>query len=886
MKFIWLSFLPLIGMIAFCACSSADNAPLTPFKIKENMTLPVWDTNERKSGRELIGTWTLSIDAETHFIEVKPVRTNEIHLNVTDFIGNPYVELNTIYPNYVYDLDVTISNHTLSDAYDVRIIIFTDDVGHNLENPDGWTALYDIPVGKVINPFFAYAKTEPNRVFAGHARITENLLIFIPPGSSDVQFAIDVSYPGNCVEPYSIENFQQDTLYSYTGAEANFEVDILDWQGDVSEVYIHCPEITAEQLTSFSHVNGDTWGTNIVNNTGVSAGEYKGWILGRSSGSGDLALYENVTVVVTYGTTTPLNPEILSSLSTFTRCSTVVTNGNYAYVGDGMNLDAKMMVIDISDPVNPEIVGETETLWSFDIAYKDDHVFMIGDESYDSTLHVIDVSDPTNPTVVGSLEIYTSIGIGGFDIKGNYAYIATGSQGLQIIDISDPSQPYVAESFTNGMNWYDVEIKEDLLFCACGWLLFILDISDPMNPVEISNLQTTLTRITVKDDLAFGTEPNTYFSIYDISDPENPAMISQVIPGNSPHKAAIKGNFAFIGSMIGIKVYDFSDPVQPELVTTFETYDSRVISFKNDLAYVADLEGGLLVINFENPVEPYIAGGIPALSPRKLKVVNDLAFLSLDIHGYSIVDITDKLNPEIIYFSSSPTSREIAVNDNFAFIAGNRLTILDISDPQVPLMVTDFSLPETIDRIEIRGNYLYTGGYNRDLVIIDVSDPGDPQIVSQVSLPSSNSIFVYGNYAYVAAGDGGLYIVDIEDPTSAVIVGSVITFNARDVAVQGEYALVADDEAGIKIIDVSDTANPQTIGQVATYRAIGIAVQDEYVYVADSSQGMKVFEISVPSNPTLFSSLDSDSSLLGLQVEENLAYWADYQDGFKIVKLW
>ena len=69
----------------------------------------------------------------------------------------------------ILDVDVLLRNSIGINGYDVRGILYTDEAGHLLTNPDNWTDLYDIPGGRDINPFKAYNKDDYYRSFPGDA---------------------------------------------------------------------------------------------------------------------------------------------------------------------------------------------------------------------------------------------------------------------------------------------------------------------------------------------------------------------------------------------------------------------------------------------------------------------------------------------------------------------------------------------------------------------------------------------------------------------------------------------------------------------------------------------------------------------------------------------
>jgi len=200
------------------------------------------------------------------------------------------------------------------DLFDVRLIVYTDNDGTELKNPDNWTALFDMPGGSFINPFKAYSTSQPSRRFANGAFHTETASIYLPGEMQyhNIVLAIDASIPSNCEEPYLIDNFTQENLASGVGANANITIDVYNWLPDVDNVKLHCPAITGNPTDSFSFDSGNTWSLNLVNNNGVKAGDYLAMISATSTGSGNLELYDVLTITVssyqwtkTWGGTTP-----------------------------------------------------------------------------------------------------------------------------------------------------------------------------------------------------------------------------------------------------------------------------------------------------------------------------------------------------------------------------------------------------------------------------------------------------------------------------------------------------------------------------------------------------------------------------------------------------
>ncbi len=296
-----LSLLILLLALGY-GCSGADPTVSAPSQY------PGDAATVSAPGRQLWGIWNFSFNPENLSLEPVPARHLLAHYKITDWLLPPAcddcieIKVNSFDPvAHILDADITMRNPTQVTGRDVRGILYTNAAGHQLANADSWTGTWDIPGGLNINPFKAFAKTDSTHSFLPSAEYTENYLIKVPspPQWAAIVYAVDASWPGNCNEPYSIENFNQDLLSNETAAQADVSVDVLDWQDDVDSVTISATEITGDDSTALTHLSGNTWGTTITNNNGASAGEYSALISATSPNAGINTLYQYVTIVVT-----------------------------------------------------------------------------------------------------------------------------------------------------------------------------------------------------------------------------------------------------------------------------------------------------------------------------------------------------------------------------------------------------------------------------------------------------------------------------------------------------------------------------------------------------------------------------------------------------------
>ena len=290
----------LVFALNLAGCSSNKSNPLTPVNNGNGLDLPFVEPDKTPSDHQLLSTFTATFDIESLSSTVQPNRTLNAHHNYTGMIPTPIITINSWDPiTETIDIDIQLHNPTWTSVYDVRLIIFTDTAGHKLLNDDNWTSHWDIPEGLIANPFKAYAKNQPNRIFTGETFHQENFQIKCPDDNFNVQFTIDASFPGNCEGPYEISNFEQGELYDRVGNKATLSVDAVELDTVVYKVFLYCPEITGGGFIPFTYHNDNKWILQLTNETGAPVGEYIGYLKATSYYSVQHDLYDEITIHVT-----------------------------------------------------------------------------------------------------------------------------------------------------------------------------------------------------------------------------------------------------------------------------------------------------------------------------------------------------------------------------------------------------------------------------------------------------------------------------------------------------------------------------------------------------------------------------------------------------------
>jgi hypothetical protein len=263
---------------------------------------------------------------------------------------------------------------------------------------------------------------------------------------------------------------------------------------------------------------------------------------------------------------------------------------------------------------------------------------------------------------------------------------------------------------------------------------------------------------------------------------------------------------------------------------------------------------------------------LSAAELSRIKVENDQTVISVD--GRSIT-VEQSLNLVGVWDRLSFAS-DIAISGNYAYVVGDTLEIIDISNPDQPVYRSNYNIYYGTD-ISIVGNYAYvTGDYH--LKILDISNPTTPILKStSYTYGGSESVEVVGNYAYVAVSGSrhpynlGLIILDISDPNTPIWQG--LYQPPRDVynvEIDGNYAYLSTSSS-LDILDISNPTAPTLIGSYSYGWTGNVEIVGNYAYIS-SYYLLEILDISNPAAPTLVSSTVTGSSAGDIEIIGNYAY--------------
>jgi len=526
----------------------------------------------------------------------------------------------------------------------------------------------------------------------------------------------------------------------------------------------------------------------------------------------------------------------------------VAVGGTYAYVADKY---AGLLIIDISEPSAPRIVGSYYLQFAVDVAIADSYAYVA---DFGSGLQVIDVSDPTSPGIVGMISVTDPMdGPLNVAVAGNHAYLTLGPPGLDIIDVSDRASPQRVGTVPLPGAAFGVVVANQHAYVTNTYLpgLQILDIGDPMLPFVVGTTSTpdAALAVVVSGGFAFIACPRSGLQVIDVENPASAPLVGSVTTPDTPRGVAVCGHYAYVADRIsGLQVIDINDPMSPRIVSSVATPYA---------AYDVAIDGN----------HAYVATGVTL----------------------EVVDITEPLSPRVVG-SVEVRATAVAVTDNYALVvsysSGEQLYVVDISDPTAPKFVgsSGYDLFQATD-VFVAGNHAYVVDtqYRVNFKVFDITDPLLPRMVSSLRTGSADGLWVVNNHAYLACGFG-LQVVDVMDPMSPQIVGSVLTPDRiRCVAAADGYAYVAGG-GWAHVIDISEPRSGTIVGTVylpGPHDSGGIALTPEHACIAGS--GLQVIRRQC-SRPTPVFLLDFSLSRLAAGIE---ARWEVYgttgSDAFRLM---
>ena len=557
---------------------------------------------------------------------------------------------------------------------------------------------------------------------------------------------------------------------------------------------------------------------------------------------------------------------LIGSAATWDDALDVEVLDDVAYVADS---GAGLQVFDISDATAPRWLAHLDTPgWVWGIAAGDGAVYL-----YDDYLGMMIIN-----TVVPQEPRLASIPSFGMDIRlptraPGDCLVAACDVGVAILDIRKALDPELIAVFDLGLAEYDyvlsVTVHGDL--AAVGTrnaVLHLLDISDPVHPVEVGHydIGTTgqLYDIALTGDLALVLKQSGDLVVLDISDVSAPVETAYVRSDYGGYQCvAVAGNCALTGAAryFGqgrVDVFSLANPFTAPALGRLDLEGVRAVAARGDVLYAAcnSADPGLAVIDLSDPTAPQVVNQDTVGYYLDVAVKGDLlyALRSRELHVYDI-SVPDRL--ELLGTVDTGMSvRLLALGEDLLCVGGGAgIQVYDLVVPEHPSYLSHVGVMACSD-IEVKGEHLFIAAdIQEGLQAWDLSNTHYPiWVASAEGVESPRGLVIDGDLLYVC-GDGPQESFQIFDITVLSVsiprVGSLsLSYKSWDCAVGDGQAYIADDDGGVRVVDVTNPAAPRPIGTYGMSWFIGdVFLDGRWVVAIDLLEGIDILwpQCSLPT---------------------------------------
>jgi hypothetical protein len=357
-----------------------------------------------------------------------------------------------------------------------------------------------------------------------------------------------------------------------------------------------------------------------------------------------------------------------------------------------------------------------------------------------------------------------------------YIFINEYMKGIHIIDIEDPSSPSAISFITIPGN-VDMAIKDNILYADSYIDLVLIDISDPLAPIETNRLDSILSYT---------------LPLYDTDYP-----LAQI-----DYKEGVVTDWEVKEHKQEIYYNHYPWPI-------FAEYDmlSSSRSFSSGSAAAGPSYG---------------VGG----SMARYATYDDYLYLLQDQNNLKVVDISNIESPVISFDKYVGWGLEtmFMYDDHMYLGATNGMHIFDLKFPDNPIKTSEYSHVTSCDPVVVDGNTAYVtlrsgnicGGTADLLDVIDVSDKYDPERIASFTMNEPYGLGISNNTLFICQGDNGLVVYDATNPLTidSHKIAEFTDIKATDV-IPLDTVLFTIGEGGFYIYDYSDVENITLISSLA-----------------------------------------------------------------------
>lgn len=435
-------------------------------------------------------------------------------------------------------------------------------------------------------------------------------------------------------------------------------------------------------------------------------------------------------------------------------------SGHNLYVGDPV---WPLTHIDVSNPDSTRIT----TLWNFPgpagaMYARDTLLFM---DNTSNLLRIYSISVPTSPVLLSSIDVGAPR-VAGMAASGDTAYVTTSSGSIVVLDITVRTDPaiigtYTPQTFHPSLSLFYLDVCDTILFAATDNGMSAFSVADPaaIRPLTFLPTGDVNRKVAVKNNLAYLTSGLGGIWVADLSDPLNPLEVGNLQTLRSTNDILVDSTIAYVTFLDGgLWTIDVSRPDSMRVIDTVMLSSPGAITKHGSLMLITHTttaaETTATILNVSDPTDiqriGYIRGD--GYTAREIIVRDSIAFVSSN-RGLKIYDFSNLSSPQLLSTIINSASGA-SISGNFAYIHRFDSTfVADITNLAAPVILgrvrhpTPSSGPLVESLAEDGYVFWATAG---EFGVLDVTDPPAPRNLFEVASFSGGGIDVIGDIVYIS----------------------------------------------------------------------------------------------------------------------------------------
>jgi hypothetical protein len=334
-------------------------------------------------------------------------------------------------------------------------------------------------------------------------------------------------------------------------------------------------------------------------------------------------------------------------------------------------------VVDLSDLSHPEQVAFIEIPGNVDMAIHNDMLYA---ESYVDLL-VIDISDPEQPELAKRVEDLFEYVIPTYD----YDYPLDEIDEDKGIITAFELKKITREVYINPYPWPMYYDYAELSFRNATGV--------PTNTNDNTyGVGGSLARFITYDDYLYVLESSWKLKSINIADIDNPTVENERYLWGNVETLFIAENYMYVGTSNGLHILDLANPADPNPISSYQHITScDPVVVEGDRAYVTLRSGNacggnqnlLEVVDISSKDDPFQLYSFPMTSPYGLGIDNGILFVCEGAYGLKVYDATYEsaiTSHKIAQFPGIHAYDVIPLNDFLFMIGDDGFYIYDYSN--------------------------------------------------------------------------------------------------------------------------------------------------------------------------------------------------------------